>query len=118
MTARDPRRPAMFPVLGDILGDAMTTATTAGGLTPAQNWYLIAITAGSLLACIVFTVVRAGTYGVRFEKKGAQAPAHRITTRSRMGQGQWDFSQSFATNIALVGSVLTLIPSSSLTLVP
>jgi hypothetical protein len=95
----------------------MTTATAAGGLTPAQNWYLIAITAGSLLACVVFTVVRAGTFGVRFGKKGVQDPAHRMTTRSRMGQGQWDFSQSFATNIALVGSVLTLILNSSLTYV-
>jgi hypothetical protein len=95
----------------------MTTATTAGGLTPAQNWYLIAVTAGSLLACVIFTVVRAGTYGVRFGRKGVQAPAQRVTTRSRMGQGQWDFSQSFATNIALVGSVLTLILNSSLTFV-
>jgi hypothetical protein len=95
----------------------MTITATAGGLTSAQNWYLIAITAGSLLVCIVFTVVRAGTYSVRFGKKGAQAPAHQITTRSRMGQGQWDFSQSFATNIALLGSVLTLILNSSLTFV-
>ena len=118
MTARGPGQPAMFPVLADTLGDAMTTATTvATGLTPTQNWYLIAITAGSLLACIIFTAVRAGTYGVRFGRKGAQAPAHGITTRSRMGQGQWDFSQSFATNIALLGSVLTLILNSSLTFV-
>ena len=113
MAARGPGRPAMVPVLGDILGDAMTTDTTASGLTPAQNWYLIAITAGSLLACIIFTVVRAGTFGVRFGKMEAQAPAGRITTRSRMGQGQWDFSQSFATNIAVIGSVLALILNSS-----
>ena len=117
MAARGPGRPAMVPVAGDILGDAMIIATTAGGLTSAQNWYLIAITAGSLLACVIFTIVRAGTYGVRFGKQGAQASAHRITTRSRMGQGQWDFSQSFATNIALLGSVLTLILNSSLTFV-
>ena len=117
MAARGPGRPAMVPVLGDILGDAMTIATTTGGLTPAQNWYLIAITAGSLLACVIFTAVRAGTYGVRFGNKDAQASAHRITTSSRMGQGQWDFSQSFATNIALLGSVLTLILNSSLTYV-
>jgi hypothetical protein len=103
----------MFPVLGDILGDAMTAATIAA-LTPAQNWYLIAITAGSLLACVIFTVVRAGTYGVRFGREGVQAPAQRVTTRSRMGQGQWDFSQSFATNIALLGSVLSLILNSGI----
>jgi hypothetical protein len=30
-----------------------------------------------------------------------------------MGQGQWDFSQSFATNIAVIGSVLTLILSTN-----
>ena len=98
----------------------MTTATTttAGGLTPAQNWYLIAITAGSLLVCFVFTVVRARTFGIPIgPKRGAQAPAAQVTLRSRMGQGQWDFSQSFATNIALLGSVLTLILSSSLTFV-
>jgi hypothetical protein len=93
----------------------MTTAATAGDLTPAQNWYLIAITAGSLLVCFVFTVVRARKFGVHIRlKKEAQAPATQLTLRSRMGQGQWDFSQSFATNIAVIGSVLTLILNTSI----
>jgi hypothetical protein len=30
-----------------------------------------------------------------------------------MGQGQWDFSQSFGTNIAVIGSVLTLVLTSA-----
>jgi hypothetical protein len=92
----------------------MTTAATAGDLTPAQNWYLIAITGGSLLACFVFTIVRARTYGIPIgPRKGVEAPATQVTLRSRMGQGQWDFSQSFATNIAVIGSVLSLILNTS-----
>ena len=35
-----------------------------------------------------------------------------MTLHSRMGQGSWDFSQSFATNIAVIGSVLALILNS------
>jgi hypothetical protein len=103
----------MFRTLRE-LGDAMTTATTAGGLTPAQNWYLIAITAGSLLVCFVFTVARARTFGIPIGRKArVRAPGAQVTLRSRMGQGQWDFSQSFATNIAVIGSVLSLILNTS-----
>lgn len=91
----------------------MTTATATVSLTAAQNWYLIALTAGSLLACFAFTLVRARTFGVLAGKKGDQGTAQQMTLRSRMGQGSWDFSQSFATNIAVIGSVLTLILNSN-----
>ena len=90
----------------------MTTVTTAAGLTSAQNWYLIAITAGSLVVCVVFTAVRAGALGLRVRPREAQGSAQPMTLHSRMGQGSWDFSQSFATNIAVIGSVLALILNS------
>jgi hypothetical protein len=95
----------------------MTTAAAAVSLTSsvtsAQNWYLIGLTAGSLVVCFTFSLVRAGTLGLLPIKGGKQRAgqntAQQMTLGSRMGQGQWDFSQSFATNIAVIGSVLTLI---------
>jgi len=99
-------------VPGDIEGTALTIATTAS-LTSAQNWYLIGLTAGSLVLCAVFTAVRAGTLGLLQVKTGNEPAAGQMTLGSRMGQGQWDFSQSFATNIAVIGSVLTLILNSN-----
>jgi len=76
-------------------------------LTSAQNWYLILLTLGSLAACAIFMAIRAGT-----TLNEPSLKAKEITLRSRMGQGTWDFSQSFATNIAVIGSVLTIVLTS------
>jgi hypothetical protein len=76
-------------------------------LTSAQNWYLILLTLVSLVACLVFVAIRAGT-----TLNEPSLKAKGISLRSRMGQGSWDFSQSFATNIAIIGSVLTLVLTS------
>jgi hypothetical protein len=76
-------------------------------LTSAQNWYLILLTLGSLVVCAAFIAIRAliTLNEASLKKKG-------IKLGSRMGQGTWDFSQSFATNIAIIGSVLTLVLTS------
>ena len=99
----------------------MTTAVAAvsltSSLTSAQNWYLMGLTAGSLVVSFTFTLARAGTLGLLPIKIGnhaaGQNTAHQMALGSRMGQGQWDFSQSFATNIAVIGSALTLILNSN-----
>jgi hypothetical protein len=80
---------------------------TAASLTPAQNWYLAGLTLGSLLACLIFMIVCATR-----TLNEPDIKAEKISLNSRMGQGQWDFSQSFATNIAIIGSVLTLVLTS------
>jgi hypothetical protein len=91
----------------------MTILAPAASLTSAQNGYLIALTAGSLVLCAIFTFARAGSLSLLPVSLGKHPAARPMTLRSRMGQGQWDFSQSFATNIAVIGSVLTLILNSS-----
>jgi hypothetical protein len=80
---------------------------SAASLTSAQNWYLAGLTLGALLVCLIFMIVRA-----RRTLKEPNIKAEGVTLKSRMGQGQWDFSQSFATNIAIIGSVLTLVLTS------
>jgi hypothetical protein len=79
-------------------------------LTTAQNWYLVALTAGPLVVCVGFTAICAGQLGVfaRVDPDGKRKWS------GHMGQGQWDFSTSFATNIAVIGSVLTLILNSGI----
>jgi hypothetical protein len=91
----------------------MTVLAPAASLTSAQNGYLIALTAGSLVLCAAFTFARAGSLSLLPTSPGKHPAARPMTLRSRMGQGQWDFSQSFATNIAVIGSVLTLILNSN-----
>lgn len=76
----------------------------AAALTSRQNLYVIALTFGSLVVALIFVTLRAlGTLNAN----------EAIHLGSRMGQGQWDFTQSFATNITVIGSVLTLILASS-----
>lgn len=77
-------------------------------LTSSQNWDLICLTFGSLIACAIFTAWRANRTLSKQDNKDAG-----IKLSSRMGQGQWDFSQSFATNIAIIGSLLTLVLTSN-----
>lgn len=77
-------------------------------LTKDQNGYLILLTLGSLVACAIFTAIRGGT---TLSKSTTEAGG-KIKLGSRMGRGSWDFSQSFATNIAIIGSVLTLVLTS------
>ena len=100
----------------------MTVLAPAVSLTSAQNGYLVGLTAGSLVLCAAFTLIRAGTLGLLPVKAGKQATGQnavgQMTLKSRMGQGQWDFSQSFATNIAVIGSVLTLILNSTTAQIP
>lgn len=78
-------------------------------LTSAQNWYLILLTLGSFFVCAVFTAIRART---TLNKPSLKIEDNGISLGSRMGQGGWDFSQSFATNIAIIGSILTLVLTS------
>lgn len=99
----------------------------AASLTSDQNLDLIGLTLGTLVVCLVFVIIRAAitlrtpeanTEGAKAEDANAEGAdakesrAGKIKLTSRMGQGQWDFSQSFATNIAIIGSVLTLILTS------
>jgi hypothetical protein len=84
-------------------GIAMTTVS----LTSAQNWYLIGLTLGSLAACLIFMMVRARR---TFDDPAIKAQG--IKLNSRMGQVGWDFSASFATNVAIIGSVFTIVLTS------
>lgn len=81
---------------------------TADPLTTSQDWDLIGLTFGTLLACLLFVAIRARATLVAQDIK-----KQNVKLTSRMGQGQWDFSQSFATNIAVIGSVLTLVLTSA-----
>ena len=74
-----------------------------GGLTSSQNWDLAVLTLGPLFLSIMLVGVRA-IVTARANKNA------RLT--ARMGQGGWDFSSSFATNIGIIGSVLTVILTS------
>jgi hypothetical protein len=73
-------------------------------LTSGQNLDVIALAFGSLVVALIFITLRT---------QGTLNANEVIRLGSRMGQGQWDFTQSFATNITLIGSVLTLILTSS-----
>ena len=77
----------------------MMTAT----LTSSQNLDLLAITFGSLAVTLAFIVACA---------RRTLATMGTVQLTSRMGQGSWDFSQSFATNVAVIGSVLSVILTS------
>jgi hypothetical protein len=72
-------------------------------LTSGQNWGLAGLTVGSLILSVGFIA----TCGWHTGKT-----VH-IDRKSRMGQASWDFSQSFATNITIIGSVLTAIVTSN-----
>ena len=85
------------------LGAWKDSRMIGAALTSAQNWELVALTFGTLAVTAVFTAL-GGTRTLS---------AHQIHLNSRMGQLTWDFTQSFATNIALVGSVLTVILTSN-----
>lgn len=81
----------------------------ADPLSSSQDWDLIGLTFGSLLACLLFVAMSA-----RATLTEPDIKKEKIKLTSRMGQGQWDFSTSFATNIAIIGSVLALVLSSGI----
>jgi len=59
--------------------------------------------AGLSFGSLILSLCLVGTCGWRTLK------VQHIHLASRMGQANWDFSQSFATNITIIGSVLTVI---------
>jgi hypothetical protein len=73
-------------------------------LSTGQNLDVLGLTFGSLLIVLGFIAIRT----LRTLRANET-----IKLASRMGQGRWDFSQSFGTNISVIGSVLTVILTSS-----
>jgi len=68
-------------------------------LNSSKTVAVAGLTFGSMLLSVLFV----GACGMR------TLEAEHINANGRMGQANWDFSQSFATNVTIIGSVLTAI---------
>jgi hypothetical protein len=83
-------------------------------LTSTQSNEIYGLIFGSLvLAALVVLQIASSTIQNSPAPDRAHPKGAKITWKSEMGQGQWEFSSSYATNVAVLGSVLTTILAST-----